>query len=93
MTSHLTRPRLSPELHCQQHAMALDSYSYDCCVFPPLLDWEWDWGELDTLGLGGVAEAGGTAVQEQEAVFFPATRKTRMHARYYSHELGLLARA
>ena len=92
MTSHLTRPRLSPELHCQQHAMALDSYSYDCCVFPPLLDWEWDWGELDTLGLGGVAEAGGTAVQEQEA-FFPATRKTRMHARYYSHELGLLARA
>ncbi|XP_039775772.1 uncharacterized protein LOC120643464 isoform X2 [Panicum virgatum] len=69
MTSHLTRPRLSPELL----AMALDSYSYDCCVFPPLLDWEWDWGELDTLGLGGVAEAGGTAVQEQEAVFFPAT--------------------
>ena len=93
MTSHLTRPRLSPELHCQQHAMALDSYSYDCCVFPPLLDWEWDWGELDTLGLGGVAEAGGTAVQEQEAVFFPATRKNRMHDRYYSHELGLLARA
>ena len=75
--------------------MALDSYSYDCCVFPPLLEWEWEWewGELDTLGLGGVAEAGGTAVQEQEAVFFPATRKTRMHARYYSHELGLLARA
>ncbi|PUZ77868.1 hypothetical protein GQ55_1G407200 [Panicum hallii var. hallii] len=69
MTSHLTRPRLSPELHCQQHAMALDSYSYDCCVFPQLLDWDWDWDELDTLG--GVAGAGGTAVQE--AVFFPAT--------------------
>ena len=90
MTSHLTRPRLSPELHCQQHAMALDSYSYDRCVFPPLLDWDWDWDELDTLG--GVAAAGGAAVQEA-AVFFPATRKTRMHARYYSHELGLLARA
>ena len=85
MTSHL-----SPELHCQQHAMALDSYSYDRCVFPPLLDWDWDWDELDTLG--GVAAAGGAAVQEA-AVFFPATRKTRVHARYYSHELGLLARA
>ncbi|PVH67046.1 hypothetical protein PAHAL_1G415800 [Panicum hallii] len=49
--------------------MALDSYSYDCCVFPQLLDWDWDWDELDTPG--GVAGAGGTAVQE--AVFFPAT--------------------
>ncbi|XP_039791566.1 uncharacterized protein LOC120657332 isoform X2 [Panicum virgatum] len=67
MTSHL-----SPELHCQQHAMALDSYSYDRCVFPPLQDWDWDWDwdELDTLG--GVAAAGGAAVQEA-AVFFPAT--------------------
>ncbi|CAL4885585.1 unnamed protein product [Urochloa decumbens] len=71
MTSHLTRPRLSPELHCQQHAMALDSYSaYDCCVLPPL-DWDWDWDELHTtLGLGG---AGGAAVVQEPAFFFPAT--------------------
>ncbi|CAN6245928.1 unnamed protein product [Urochloa humidicola] len=75
MTSHLTRPRLSPELHCQQHAMALNSYSaYDCCVLPPL-DWDWDWDELHytTPGLGGAgAGAGGAAVQEP-AFFFPAT--------------------
>ncbi|CAN6239278.1 unnamed protein product [Urochloa humidicola] len=75
MTSHLTRPRLSPELHCQQHAMALDTYSYDCCVLPPL-DWDWDWNELHTtLGLGGAgagAGAGGAAIQEP-AFFFPAT--------------------
>ncbi|OEL34277.1 hypothetical protein BAE44_0004704 [Dichanthelium oligosanthes] len=72
MTSHLTRPRLSPELHCQQHAMALDSYSYDCCVLPPPRDWDWDWDELHTT-LGGVAGAGagGAAVQEA-ACFFPA---------------------
>ncbi|XP_034576023.1 uncharacterized protein [Setaria viridis] len=72
MTSHLTRPRLSPELHCQQHAMALDSYSYDCCVLPPL-DWDWDWDELHTtLGLGGAGTGGGGAAQEP-SFFFPAT--------------------
>ncbi|XP_062221350.1 uncharacterized protein LOC133920785 [Phragmites australis] len=43
--------------------MALDNYSYDCCVFPPL-DWEW---ELQTLGGTGDALAAA-----QEAIF-PAT--------------------
>ncbi|CAL5056033.1 unnamed protein product [Urochloa decumbens] len=79
MTSHLTRPRLSPELHCQQHAMALDSYSaYDCCVLPPLdwdWDWDWDWDELHTtLGLGGAgAGAAGVAAVQEPAFFVPAT--------------------
>lgn len=95
MTSHLTRPRLSPELHLhgQQHAMALDSsYSYDdgCCVLPPL-DWDWDWDELrNTLGLGlggtgtggagaGAGAAGGAA--QEPGFFFPATRNLSL---YYS---------
>ncbi|KAJ1281237.1 hypothetical protein BS78_04G291600 [Paspalum vaginatum] len=85
MTSHLTRPRLSPELlHCQQHAMALDSSSsYDCCVFPPL-DWDWDcdwdWELHHTLGLGGAGAGAGTGgadlqlQDDREAAFFPATR-------------------
>jgi hypothetical protein len=85
MTSHLSWPRL----HCQQqqHAMALDTCSYDCCVLPPLdcLDggWGWDWdSELlrthhYTLGGDGAgAGAGGAAAAVQaEPTFFPATRK------------------
>ncbi|KXG31190.1 hypothetical protein SORBI_3004G314100 [Sorghum bicolor] len=83
MTSHLSWPRL----HCQQqqHAMALDTCSYDCCVLPPLdcLDggWGWDWdSELlrthhYTLGGDGAgAGAGGAAAAVQaEPTFFPAT--------------------
>nr|CAB3451222.1 unnamed protein product [Digitaria exilis] len=74
MTSHLTtRPRLSPELDCQQHAMALDTYySYDCCVLPPLDSWDWDWNELHTLGAAG-AGAGSAAVHQEPNCFFPAT--------------------
>jgi len=84
MASHLSCPRL----HCQQHAMALDTCSYDCCVLPPLdcLDWGWGWGcdsELlhthhYTLG-GAAAGAGGAAVQA-EPTFFPATATRKCSA-------------
>ncbi|KAK3155411.1 hypothetical protein QOZ80_2BG0202980 [Eleusine coracana subsp. coracana] len=44
-------------------------HSYDCCVFPPQLDWSWDWDlQLHTLGVG---EAGDAELQD-EATFFQA---------------------
>lgn len=66
--------------------MALDSYSYDCCVLPPL-DWDWDWDELHTtLGLGGAGTGGGGAAQEP-SFFFPATRNLSL---LLFDQLGLL---
>lgn len=70
--------------------MAVHSYSYDCCVLPPLDSWDWDWDELHTLGAAG---AGGAAAQEP-AFFFPATRmQCSLACLLLFDEFGLLARA